>query len=71
MGLKAALTGGDESAVLGECERGEDAALANLPRGARHGPARERAPMVERQFAEIKEAHNHIRNLDRAAGAGA
>ena len=27
--------------------------------------------IVERQFAEIKEAHNRIRNLDRAAGAGA
>jgi hypothetical protein len=26
---------------------------------------------IERQFAEIKEAHNRIRNLDRATGAGA
>jgi uncharacterized protein (TIGR02284 family) len=71
MGLRAALTGGDESSVLSECERGEDAAMSNyraafnvdLPASVRQ--------MVERQFAEIKEAHNHIRNLDRAAGAGA
>src|SRR5215213_2924601 len=28
MGLKAALTGEDERAILGECERGEDSALA-------------------------------------------
>jgi uncharacterized protein (TIGR02284 family) len=71
MGLKAALTGEDERAVLGECERGEDSALAayraalgvDLPASVRS--------MVERQFAEVKEAHQHIRGLDRAAGAGA
>jgi uncharacterized protein (TIGR02284 family) len=70
MGLRAAVTGGDEASVLAECERGEDAAMSNyraafnvdLPASCRQ--------MVERQFAEIKEAHNHIRNLDRAAGAG-
>jgi hypothetical protein len=27
--------------------------------------------IVERQFAEIKEAHNRIHDLQRAAGAGA
>ena len=71
MGLKAALTGEDEHAILGECERGEDSALAayrsalgvDLPSSVRS--------MVERQFAEVKEAHQHIRNLDRATGAGA
>lgn len=71
MGLKAALTGGDEASILAECERGEDAAMSNyraafnvdLPANVRQ--------MAERQFAGIKEAHNKIRNLDRAAGAGA
>lgn len=71
MDLKAAVTGGDEAAILAECERGEDAAMSNyraafnvdLPANCRQ--------IVERHFAEIKEAHNHIRNLDRAAGAGA
>lgn len=71
MDLRAAVTGGDEASVLAECERGEDAAMSayraafnvDLPASCRQ--------MVERQFAEIKEAHNHIRNLDRAAGAGA
>lgn len=71
MDLKAAVTGGDEAAVLAECERGEDAAMSSyraafnvdLPASCRQ--------IVERQFVEIKEAHNHIRNLDRAAGAGA
>jgi len=71
MGLRAALTGGDDEAVIGECERGEEAALAeyraalgvDLPASVRS--------MVERQFAEVKKAHDHIRSLDRAADADA
>jgi uncharacterized protein (TIGR02284 family) len=71
MGLKAALTGEDERAILGECERGEESALAayraalgtDLPAGVR--------AMVERQFAEVKEAHRRIGGLERGAGAGA
>jgi uncharacterized protein (TIGR02284 family) len=65
LGLKAALTGEDERAVLGECERGEESALAayraalgvDLPAGVR--------VIVERQFAEVKEALQHIRGLGR------
>ena len=71
MGLRAALEGGDQRAVVGECERGEDVAL-NTYRSAldRDMPANVRA-MVERQFAEVKEAHNLIANLQRQTGAGA
>ena len=69
MGLKAALTGEDEAALVGECERGEDSALADyraalgidLPVSVRS--------VVERQFAGVKEAHQHIRGLDRGARA--
>jgi uncharacterized protein (TIGR02284 family) len=68
MGLRAALEGGDDSAVLSECERGEDVALAeyraalgvDLPANVRSA--------VERQFAQVKKAHDHIRGLARAAG---
>jgi uncharacterized protein (TIGR02284 family) len=71
LGLKAALTGADERAVLAECERGEDSALAayraalgvDMPAGVRTA--------VERQFAEVKEARERIRVLERASGAGA
>ena len=71
MGLRAALEGGDERAILSECERGEDAALEayraaldrDMPAGVRS--------MVERQFAEVKEAHHLIGNLARGSGAGA
>ncbi len=71
MGLRAALEGGDERAIVSECERGEAAALetyrsalgTDMPAGVR--------TMVERQFAEIKEAHHLIGNLARGSGAGA
>lgn len=71
MGLRAAVTGGDEASVLAECERGEDAAMSNYRAASSVDLPANVRQVVERQFAEIKEAHNHIRNLDRAAGAGA
>lgn len=71
MDLRAAVTGGEESSILAECGRGETAALANYRAAlAADLPANVRQ-VVERQFAEVKEAHNRISNLDRAAGAGA
>ena len=70
MGLRAALEGGDDRGVVSECERGEGVALAqyraalgvDLPASVRS--------MVERQFAEVKKAHDRIRGLARAKGAG-
>ena len=70
MGLRAAVAGEDDAAVVGECERGEDAALANYRAALGIDlPASVRA-MVERQFAEVKKAHDHIRRLERASEAG-
>ena len=71
MGLRAALEGDDDRAIVSECERGESVALetyraalgTDMPAGVR--------AIVERQFAEIKEAHNLIANLERRSGASA
>ena len=71
MGVKAAATGGEESSVLAECERGEEAALSNYRAACGADMPANVRQIVERQLVEIKEAHNHIRNLERAAGAGA
>jgi uncharacterized protein (TIGR02284 family) len=71
MGLKAALTGGDDNAVVSECERGEDAALASYRAALGTDMPVNARSMVERQFAEVKEAHERVRNLERATGAGA
>ncbi len=70
MGLRTAVAGEDDAAVVSECERGEDAALANYRAALGIDlPASVRA-MVERQFAEVKKAHDHIRRLERASEAG-
>ena len=71
MDIKSAVTGGDDGSIISECERGEDSAVKtysdalgkDLPAGVR--------PVVERQFASVKEAHDRIRSLERASGAGA
>jgi uncharacterized protein (TIGR02284 family) len=69
--IKSAVTGEDEAAIISECERGEDSAKRNyedaltdenLPGDIR--------TIVERQYAQIKEAHDRIRSLEKAAGAG-
>lgn len=69
--IKSAVTGGDDASIITECERGEDSAVKtysdalgkDLPAGVR--------PVVERQFAAVREAHDHVRALERASGAGA
>src|SRR5215213_754222 len=71
MGLRAALEGDDDRAVVSECERGEDVALANYRAALDTDMHANVRAMVERQFAEVKEAHNLISNLERRSGAGA
>ena len=70
--IKVAVTGEDEAAVISECERGEDSARRNYEDAL----ADENLPgdirsIVERQFTQVKEAHDRIRSLGKAAGAGA
>ena len=64
IGLKAALTGKDDHAIVVECERGEDAAKAVYEK-AIDGSALPGTvlPMVKRQYAQIREAHNQVRDI--------
>jgi uncharacterized protein (TIGR02284 family) len=65
--LKSAVTGGDDHAILAECERGEDSAVEEYKKATNDGlsgPVRE---IVSRQYEEIKKAHDHIKNLRDAA----
>ncbi|MGB7925850.1 MAG: PA2169 family four-helix-bundle protein [Pyrinomonadaceae bacterium] len=69
--IKSAVTGEDENAVISECERGEDSAVSNYKDALNENlPADVRA-IVERQYAQVKEAHDRIRTLEKASGAGA
>jgi uncharacterized protein (TIGR02284 family) len=62
--LKSALTRGDDHAILAECERGEDSAVDEYKKAAvddnLSAPVRD---IVSRQYAEVKKAHDRIKNL--------
>jgi uncharacterized protein (TIGR02284 family) len=62
--LKAALMSRDEHAVLAECERGEDAAVAAYRKAIEEDdlPANILS-ILQIQFMDIKSAHDNIRNL--------
>ena len=64
--LKLAITGGDEHAVLAECERGEDSAVEEYKKALDDGLSPSAQELVSRQFAEIKAAHDRIRSLRNA-----
>jgi uncharacterized protein (TIGR02284 family) len=70
--IKSAVTGKDDNAVISECERGEDSAVRNYEEALNDeslpGNLRD---VIRRQFAAVKEAHDRVRTLERATGAGA
>jgi uncharacterized protein (TIGR02284 family) len=69
--IKSAVTGGDEGSVISECERGEDSALKNYDAALEVDlPANIRS-IIERQYVQVKDAHDQIRSLKRSSGAGA
>ncbi len=61
--LKSALTGGDEHAILAECERGEDSAVEEYKKALENALTPSAQELVSRQFAEIKAAHDRIKTL--------
>ena len=61
--LKSAITGGDEHAILAECERGEDSAVDEYKKALEDGLTPSAQELVSRQFADIKAAHDRIRSL--------
>ena len=65
--LKSAITGGDEHAILAECERGEDSAVEEYKKALADGLSPSAQEVVSDQFAEIKAAHDQIKSLRDAA----
>jgi len=61
--IKAAVTGKDDHAVLGEAERGEDFAVRAYREALDSGLSADLRGIVERQYLQIKEAHDHVRSL--------
>ena len=67
--MKSAITSQDDHAILAECERGEDSAVAEYkkamePDSDLTSPARE---VVSRQYTDVKAAHDKVRALRDAA----
>ena len=65
--LKSVITGGDQHAILAECERGEDSAVEQYKKALADGLSPSAQELVSTQFAEIKAAHDRIKSLRDAA----
>ena len=62
--LKSALTTNEPHAVLAECERGEDAAVANYRNALKEQELElESISLIQRQAAGVQEAHDRIKQL--------
>ena len=61
--LKATLTGRSDIAILEECERGEDVAVAEYKKAIEHDLPVDIRPVVERQYEGAKRNHDQIRDL--------
>ncbi len=71
MNIKSVVTGNDEAAIVAECERGEDSAVRNYREALNVDLPANVREVVERQSRAVKEAHDRIRTLEIASGAGA
>jgi len=61
--LKSTLSGGDDHAILAECERGEDSAVEEYKKALDDGLTPTLQDLVSHQFTDIKAAHDRIRTL--------
>ena len=61
--LKAAVTSGDDHAILAECERGEDSAVSEYKKAMDADLSSPLRETVSRQYNKVKLAHDRVRNL--------
>lgn len=61
--LKSAVTRGDDHAILAECERGEDSAVEEYKKALNDGLSASLHEILSRQYSDIREAHDRIKNL--------
>jgi uncharacterized protein (TIGR02284 family) len=70
MNLKAAVSANSEASIVEECKSGEDAAMRNYEAALKKNLPSDLFRIVEEQYAEIKQAHERFRGLERAFKAG-
>ncbi len=66
--IKSVVSGGDESAIISECERGEDSAVKAYLEMLKRDLPSDLGSIVKRQYAEVQKAHDRIRSLEKAFG---
>jgi uncharacterized protein (TIGR02284 family) len=69
--IKSVVTGEDEGAIISECERGEDSAVRNYKDALNENLPANIQATVQRQYTQVKEAHDRIRALEKADSARA
>ncbi|MDQ4122071.1 MAG: PA2169 family four-helix-bundle protein [Acidobacteriota bacterium] len=69
--IREALQGNDEAAVLNECERGEDVAVDAYQDALKQALPSDIMSIVERQYMQIREAHDRIKSLRNISTAAA
>lgn len=67
--IRETLQGNDESAVLNECERGEDVAVDAYQDALKQSLPSDIMTIVERQYMQIREAHDRVKSLRNVTNA--
>jgi len=62
--LKSAITGGNDSAIIAECERGEDSAKKNYREALENNLPANIEVIVNRQYTQVQRVHDQVRNLE-------
>jgi uncharacterized protein (TIGR02284 family) len=70
MNLNLALAGNNEASIIAECESSEQSAMRNYEAVLKTNLPSDLFPIVQDQYAEIKQAHARLRSLERAYKAG-
>ena len=63
LGLKAALTGDSDHAILAEAERAEDAAVKGYREALSKDLPTDIRDLIEKQYKEVQHTHNAVRSL--------
>jgi uncharacterized protein (TIGR02284 family) len=61
--VKTAISGNDDKTILAEAERGEDAAVAAYASALKRDLPADAKALVQRQYEDVKEAHDRVRAL--------
>jgi|SRR5581483_3549133 len=65
MNIKSAVTGGDEGAIISECERVEDSAVKRYKDALEDDLPGDIRAIVECQYVPIKEGHDYMHTLEK------